>query len=370
MNKYELDLATREDDLALRQLLAATPLQGDISLTFAREPSYFAAARIDGEFVQVLVAREIGSNRIVGMGSRAISSCFVQGETQPVGYLSSLRVQREYRGHAGLLARGYRAFRDIHADQRAPYYLTTITADNYRAIELLTSQRAGLPIYFPLGRFHTLTISSAIQVKAVIPNNIKVRVATSESIQTISRFFREHGPRRQFFPDYSVSEEGLIHRLSGLRSSDLLLAFDGNELVGTLGIWDQRPFKQIIVADYSNRTKYLRPIYNGLAQLSGRPALPRIGKAIDLRYGAVIVVKNDNQAIVDALLATALKSLLATRSKILVVGLHESDPLLPAVRRYSGREYTTYVYLVHWPDQTPDYQQLLSRVPYLETGCL
>jgi len=168
MSRFEFKIATREDDAALRELLAATPMHGDIELAFAREPSYFDASAVDGKYVQVVSVFDKKSRRLIGMGSRAINPCYVNGQVTNVGYLSALRLLPEYRGKAALLARGYQFFRELHNDHRAPFYLTTVAADNTPAIKLLTTQRAGLPIYHPLGKYCTLTLSNKMQVSTWI----------------------------------------------------------------------------------------------------------------------------------------------------------------------------------------------------------
>ena len=45
MNRFTFNLATLDDDASLRDLLAATPMEGAISLAFAREPNYFTRQR-------------------------------------------------------------------------------------------------------------------------------------------------------------------------------------------------------------------------------------------------------------------------------------------------------------------------------------
>src|SRR5690606_24506741 len=198
MSQFEINLASPEDDAALGTLLESPPMGGDIELAFARRPSYFAAAAVDGHFVQVVTVREKRTGRIVGMGSRAIARGYVEGEPADIGYLSGLRLLREYRGRGGLLARGFRKFRELHADGRAPFYLTTVAAENREARTLLTSERGGLPVYHPWGEYHTLTIATA----ATPPpesNEATFRFATRQDAGTISQFLAENGPRRQLF---------------------------------------------------------------------------------------------------------------------------------------------------------------------------
>src|SRR4051794_39038334 len=125
MPRYRVELATPEDDADLRHILAATPMPGHIAVSFQREPSYFAAAEVDGHFRQVVAGRDLDTGRLIGFGSRSIRRAFVNGQPADVGYLSALRLLPEHR-NLGLLARGYAFFRKLHADGRAPIYFTTI----------------------------------------------------------------------------------------------------------------------------------------------------------------------------------------------------------------------------------------------------
>lgn len=373
MSRFAFDLATPADDASLRQLLAATPMIGRVSVAFAREPSYFDAAAVDGRTVQVGIARNGESGCIVGMGSRAVSERFVNGERVAVGYLSGLRLLPEYRGHAALLARGYRFLRKLHEDRAASFYLTTIADDNVAALNLLTSGRAGLPIYHPFGSYSTLSLSTAGSSTngAAHPSAAEIRPANAADRDAIVQFLNDHGPSRNFFPAYSacdlLNNTGLLR---GLAMNDLLLALRDDTIVGTLGCWDQRPFKQIVIHSYGGWLRPLRPLYNAWMSLRHRPTLPAAGSVLEACLAAIPVVRGDDQDVFRQLLTTTLRRMADRRLPLLLVGMHESEPLLPVARQFSGREYRTKLYIVHWPDETPDIESLTRRVPYLELGAL
>ena len=48
MSQFRFELATEADDADLRSILAATPMEGAVAVTFRREPSYFRAASVEG----------------------------------------------------------------------------------------------------------------------------------------------------------------------------------------------------------------------------------------------------------------------------------------------------------------------------------
>ncbi len=149
MGRYRFELAGPKDDAELRAVLAETPMPGAISVAFRREPSYFAAAVVDGRFRQVIAARDEQTERIVGFGSRSVGMRYVNGRPTAVGYLSGLRILEEHRC-AGVLARGYAFVRKLHEDGRTPLYVTTIATENRAALAVLTGGRGSAHI--PLRR--------------------------------------------------------------------------------------------------------------------------------------------------------------------------------------------------------------------------
>ena len=371
MRRFQFELAEPQDDADLRHVLAATPMEGAISIAFAREPSYFAAAEVDGDVVQVGVVRDRNTGRVIGMGSRAISNHFVNGRQRPVGYLSGLRLLPEYRGRGGLLARGYAFLRELHRDGRAPYYLTTITEDNAPALRLLASQRAGLPVYHYLGRYATLVLkrSTARHPKADPP--IQVRAAKASDRDRIVTFLMRHGIRRQFFPALRAGDLFTDHgRLRRLDPCDTLLAFRGDALVGTLGFWNQSAFKQTMVTGYQPWLRAVRPVYNGWARCRRLPRLPAPGERVRSVYGAIPVVRDDDPDVLRRLLASSPPPHRGAENDAILLGLFETDPLLPVARRYAVRRYVTRLYVVYWKEHAPDMNELICRVPYLELGCL
>jgi hypothetical protein len=373
MSRFAFDIATPADDAALRELLAATPMDGRISIAFLREPSYFAAAAVEGRAVQVGVARDRESGRIVGMGSRSISERFVNEERLSVGYLSGLRLLPELRGQAALLARGYRFLRRLHEDRNATYYVTTIAADNEVARNILTSGRAGLPIYHPCGDYCTLTMLASRLVANGTPHRetTQIRPANESDRIAILKFLNNNGPARNFFPSYESGDLFTTGgRLRGLAPDRILLAFQGNEIVGTLGCWDQRAFKQIVVHGYRAWLRAARPLHNFWAKLRNRPTLPAAGSTLNTSIAAIPVIRHNDRDVFRQLLTTLLCRMAAQGLPMLLLGLHESDPLLPVARQFSGREYRTKLYIVYWPDERPDLDLLSRRVPYLELGAL
>lgn len=369
MSGYTFDLAGPADDSDLRHVLAETPTDGLLSVSFLREPSFFAAAAIDGRERQVIAAREAPSGHVVGIASRSWMDRYVNGTPRCIGYLSSLRFLPEHR-RLGLLARGYAFVRRLHEDGRTPLYLTTIAEGNAVALGVLTSGRVGLPRYHFAGRYFTAALP-LFRCREVASLGIEVRAATEADRAAMVDFLCTEGPRRQFFPCYEegdfFTESGIFR---GLHAEDVLLAFRGGRLVGTLGAWDQHAFRQHVVHGYRRPLGWLRPFYNAWARLRGRPPLPAPGEAIRALMATLPLAAGDDAAVFGALVDALRARRAGAPWSHLLLGLHEADPLLGVLRTRRPSWYVTRLYLVCWDDGEPLRQSLDGRPPYLELGCL
>lgn len=370
MSRYRFELAGADADDDLRRVIANTPMPGDVALTFCREPSYFAAAGVEGFASQVVACRDLSVGKIIGFGCRSLRNVFVNGQVATVGYLSSLRLLQGHR-NLGLLARGYRFFRDLHRDGRASLYLTTISEGNEPAQKILTSGRAGLPAYHAAGTYRT----HVMPVRSSLPHrnggSVQVRPATDADIPAIVDFLREWGPRRQFFPSYSQADfQTLSGALFGLRADDVLLATHNGTLVGTLAGWDQSGFRQTVVHGYAGATRWLRPFYNVFAHFMGRPRLPRSGEPIRYLTAALPVIARDDLAVLDALVTDLLLRARTGPWDYVAFGVAADDPLAGVYDGYQGIRYSTRIYHVAWPDGDEFRARLDARPTYLELGSL
>lgn len=369
MSRFPFELAGPADDADLRHVLASTPMDGVIRVSFQREPSWFAAPGVDGRVCQIVACRDRDTGRIFGFGCRAIRDVFINGQPGVVGYLSNLRVLPEYRNR-GLVARGYAFFRQLHQDGLTPFYYTTIAAGNETALAVLTAGRAGLPRYHSAGEFHTVAIALPWRSKADVPSGVTIRPAQEADLPAVVEFLNTVGPRRQFFPRYTVADFAPGGALQGLAPGDVLLAERAGKIVGTLAGWDQHAYRQRVVRGYGGWLGRLRPLYNAWAVLRGRAGLPAVGEPLRTLLAALPVVADDDPVVFQALLASLLQQASAAGWSHLLIGLHAADPLLAVARRYEAACYTTQLYLVCWDDGDSARLALDGRPPYLESGSL
>lgn len=373
MSRYRFELTAPADDAQLRAIMVQTPMPGMISVAFGREPSYFDASAVEGRFRQAMVVRDGVTGRLVGLGARSIGPRYVNGKATPLGYLSNLRLLERHRGSV-LLARGYEFLHSLHQDGRTRLYLTTIAEGNVAALKALRPGRAGLPQYYPLGRYHTLAIPlTRARARAAFAStaSVEVRPARMDDVARITEFLQAIGPQRQFFPCYEAGDffgEGGV--LRDLRPEDVLLAVRDGRIVGTLAGWDQQAFRQDVIHGYGWPLNWFRPVYNAWARLVAQPRLPRPGERLRCLMGALPLVEGGDLEVFAALLGELLHRRSGREWDYLLLGMHDSDKLLKAASRFASRRYTTQVFAVCWEDGEAIRSSLDGRPMYLELGSL
>lgn len=361
-----IQLAQAEDDAKLRALLRENVMEGEIGVSFRREPSYFAVSRIQGASAQVFKGVNTQTGELAGLGARFRLPAYVNGELMDIGYLADLRLNVAYR--AGLtLQRSYDFLRQQHAQQPLPVYTTMILKDNHLALNALTRNRARLPPYLPLGLVHTPMLLLGWQKAEYRVDGIHIRQAEPADTSAVFQFINQQHQRRQFAP-YYCPDDLVNGRLHGLRIQDFYLACKENgQIVGALAVWEQSAFRQIHVEHYRGIWRYFRPIYNGLCRFTPFAPLPAVSEKLRCAYISLLAIEHDDLAVCRALLRTVYRAHCGGGWHYLVCAFHERDPLLPVLADYAKISAGGYLFQVQFDEQP---FALDGRVPYVEAGAL
>lgn len=344
--RFEFALATEADDCELRELLRQIAMPGNITLAFLREPSFFLAEQAGSMASQVIVCRDCRQGRVVGMGSRSLRWVYIDGKPTSVGYLSLLRGIPQARGNIGL-ARGYQYLKELHADGAVPYYFTTILADNADAVRLLTSGRAGLPVYQPFAHLVTYLIPLTGKRRGPKAHRAISRGERGLLPQALT-CLQEWSSRYQFAPVYTLQDIlGQSNLLPGFSWENVYVYREHGRALGTLGVWDQQAFKQTVVAAYSRKMQILRPWYNLYACARGIPRLPRCGARINVLYAALT---SGERCVFEGLLQQVCADWSGRGYDYLSVGFCADNICSSVVSRYATQRIVSTVYIVYWPE--------------------
>ncbi len=367
-SRFRIELAGSDDDARLRARMAAECMEGDVAVSFRREPDFFAGCRVQGDATQVVKCTDGANGELIGLGSRSTVFAHVDGEPRRIGYLSDLRLAAKHRSSA-LLARGYRMLRRLHADDPVPFYTTVIYEGNAPALSALLGGRAGLPLYVDWGRVLTPALPLGFPVKQAPVARVSLEKGSPSRLGDIVAFLNREAAGKQFSPVYR-EKDFPAGRFLGLRASDFFLAIRGGEIVGTLAAWDQTEFRQTHIERYPVRLALLRPLYNALAALTPLKPLPGGGAPIPYLYLACLATEHNNVDLFRFLLRVALEALRRGPWSFAIAGLHEADPLAAALGELRALRAAGRLFAVHYPEEPLAAEPPARRVPYLEAGCL
>lgn len=346
-------LANADDDADLRALLRRQALPGWVTLSFEREPNYFAAGAIEGERNGVLLARDASTGHLAGMYSRAARRVYVNGEQCWLGYVGQLRMDPQYTG-------GYRAYRrlsqgfDIGRDllrreDELPFDITSILTDNRPARRILTAALPGMPRYHRVTGLTTLALPVRSR-RFQLPAEYAVRQATQDDLVGISQFLQTVYRRYQCAPVWDEATLRSPVLTPELEPTDFFLVERHAEIVACAALWDQRRVKQSVVRGYRRPLGFLRPLINLAAGVSRVPRLPPSGEALSQAWLSHLAVDRDAEMTIPGLVQTILNAAAGRHIEQLLSGLADDNPILNHISQHFRHfTYRSELYTIQWP---------------------
>jgi hypothetical protein len=362
---FELRRATADDEPDIRALIGAVAMPGAVAIRFSREPDYFLGATIMGDPCDVLVARHQPDGQLAGIACRAEHRAYLNGQESQLGYIGQIRVAPLYRG-LWLVHSGAEWFRE--ASPPGLLYYGVIASENPRARQLLVGSR-------PPAHLHTRLICGLTTCSLLLrplrmhhTPGLDIFPGSAETLAEIVAFLRLQGPRRQFFPSYTLDDFTGGATLRGLKPQDIMVARRDGQIVGVMATWDQAAYKQDVVDAYGPALRRLRPVYDFAARLFGARPLTPPGQAIQLAFAACICIANDDLSVMRALLCACMDHAYQCGKAFLMVGLADGDPLLAVARSYLHIKYHSDLFAVSW--SAGAIGQIDERLPYIEIATL
>lgn len=332
--------ANPRDNEGLVALAAACSMAGDIELRIDRRPDFFALDRVEGNRWRVAVAERDGE--VVGCIAFSERESHLDGCVRTTGYVGDFKVHPAHRDAVvadelcRYVARAMRGLPD------GTPVLITVLAGNGAMDRRLDGPR-GLPCFTRVATIRSHSISILWKRGASkLPwsrdwqrsKNTKIRRAEWGDIGEMADLWRTAGSNRQFSPVHDAeSLAKWIREAPGLDISSYRLARNRNgRLLGFLGLWDQREFKQLSVVSYSRRMAAARCVFNRLAPLVGAECLPSEGSPLNLVTASNVCVPADRADVLRALVIAGHNELRHQGYSLLNIGLDTTDPLNAALR--------------------------------------
>jgi len=366
----EFKLANARTEGHFRQMLQENALAGSINVLLTREPNAFHAAAISGDVYELMLAYQRDTRQLLGGGARFELDAYVNGAVGRIGYLGELRVQGGLKQRRRLLLNAYRAMRRQHEKGSVPCYITTIISDNTSTRRLLEAGLADMPTYQPLETLVTLTIPVR-QAARGTESRTPVEQCSDDQVEALASRLESSGRDYQFHPAWTADNLRSGQRCRDIRPEDFFVVRDDAEIRGACCLWDQRVFKQTIVAGYSKHLARVRPFFNLVAPLLRQPRLPSPGQNIQSAFLSHISVDRGDEAALLALIRHAARQAATRGIDYLMLGLAERNPFCGLLqRRFSCHRFESMIYLVYWEDGREYASTIDGRIPHPEVAIL
>lgn len=359
-------LGTPADNPKIQDLVSKITMPGVATMCFQRAPDFFVGARIIGdEFVLTVADDSERPDVLAGLTVISGRELFISGAKRRVYYSGDTRVDPFYRrrGIASDMFIEQKRFR-TGQDLLQGIVLKENTAP------LDAAKRTADGVLFDYWISHTIETSFIYtrKLKPRIPAGIEIRAATVADVPAMQAFFDREAPRRNGYPVYDFAKvvSGDPY-YTGIRIGDYALALKNGAIVGMLGGWDQKAFKQTRIMGFKPIVAAIRPFYNLYAGLFGGFKLPGVGGMLNYLTLHTTLVQGDDTAIYQALIDWIMVNQ-GHKYDALACAVTHGDPLVDVPRGYKRQKlFSSHFWLSYGDDPRPGID---NRPLYVELGRL
>lgn len=323
-------------DEACRVILRDDSMGKSIRLSFQREPSFFPAEQIGNTWSQFVLLYDDETDTVLGFGSRSGRPYWLHGEEVELGYISQLRLVPQFRNRR-YLGLGYRKFKELHADGRVPFYLTTILKENVTARAVLEANRRGMPAYLPIGE---LSSFFSLAQRKKVTSDVD---ASFPPVMEVCAIYNAYAQQQCLATRYDRSALGWLSLVS-VRP----VMLRGHNFVASTILTDFSAVKQIVVKGYSAAYRCI----TGLARLGSVPfgfvAPPKAGETLKCLYLVATSVQGDEDAGFHALMQYARGVAYREGYHGVICGVASQSRFAQPLRRMSISNTESILYAVGW----------------------
>jgi GNAT superfamily N-acetyltransferase len=359
-------LGTQADNPKVQDLVSKITMPGPAEMCFQRTPDFFTGAAVIGEEYTMTVADDSERPDVLA-GLTVISGrdLYISGKRRRVYYSGDTRVDPFYR-RRGIASDLFVAQKEFRTGQDLLQGI--VLKDNTAPLD--AARRAANGVLFDYWVSHTIETSFIFtrNVKPRIPAGVEIRAAKASDVPAMQAFFDREAPRRNGYPCYDFTKMLNQHPYyAGISVGDYALAFKGGQIVGMLGGWDQKAYKQTRIMGFKPVIAAIRPLYNIYAGLFGGFKLPPVGGMLNYLTLHTTLIAGDDPALYRALIDWIMAHQ-GQKYDALACAVTSGDPLLEVPRGYKRQKlFSSHFWLSYGDDPRPGID---DRPLYVELGRL
>jgi GNAT superfamily N-acetyltransferase len=359
-------LGTPADNDKIQTLVSKITMPGPATMCFQRSPDFFTGAKVIGdEFILTVADDDERPEVLAGLTVISGRELYISGAKRRVYYSGDTRVDPFYRrrGIASDMFVEQKKFR-TGQDLLQGIVLKENTAP------LDAAKRTADGVLFDYWISHAIETSFIFTRKLTprIPAGVEIRPATAADVPAMQAFFDREAPRRNGYPVYDFSKVlAKDPYYNGISIGDYALAFKNGQLIGMLGSWDQKTYKQTRVMGFKGAIGMIRPLYNLYSGLFGGFKLPPIGGVLNYLTLHTTLVAGDDKAVFQALIDWIMAHQ-GQKYDALACAITHGDPLVDVPRGYKRQKlFSSHFWLSYGDDPRPGID---NRPLYVELGRL
>lgn len=360
--------ANFQDNAQLLKLVAETMPSNGMTLSFERGNDYFKAAHVQYHQPDIkVVVKKDQPDVIIGMMNIGFKNCYINAQTNKIRYVSDLRIDPAFRGRKVIEVLMDYLYSQIPVDD---FFQSVVLEDNHKAKHMLHRSRPHFPEPYILDQMTTFNISKVPSLSQF--KQFSMHELTEDLIHIANQFVADMREFFNFLPLYNFNDlnRGDHPLWQGLRLKDFKLVFDLNQqVVGIMGLWNQKQLKQTKVVEYSTTLHYLRPFYNVYASMTHQMKLPKVEDCFDYLM-AHSVLSHPKRLDVFAYQLYQLNSETQKQGKSsFCITLSQDDPRYSAAQKTRSHKMHA-IHALHSFKNTPMGEFDRSKISYFEVGRL
>ncbi|HTW92072.1 MAG TPA: hypothetical protein VMH22_10230 [bacterium] len=306
------------DNDALIRIARTASFPARVRLGIDRAPDFAAFSQSAGDGFDILVAEVRG--QVAGFLETRRLTFLLRGRPVPTSYFALAGVERGGRGlgiYPRLIAEA--ELRSRAAGVRLGLGLANVR--NPRVTRFFAANRDDII----LGR-RIVVSSILLGPRHLVRRGIACDRATPMDLPAILELVKRSYSRHVLAP--VVDEAGLM----AAGTENLAVARDGGSIVATLGIWDQRALRRVMVAGYGHIEVWLRRLLNSATALTSLARLPAPGEELRVLHATYAAAEPERGDALAGLLRWVCNRCAGQGYHALLLGLPEDDPLAAATR--------------------------------------